>query len=490
MDETGRPQDPQPPAAPTPAPPPPVPPWAPPSVQPAREPPGPNPLTVGWRTALIRGLVAVGVLAALAGVILLIAYLSDPADAPDLGIVLRLAGLLFYSFHRVGMVFDLAGLEIPAEVAPGLPVLSFDLTLALAAMTGTFLLMWLMFLGGKAIGIEAGGTAWVRGLHGMKIALPYAVICFVGAFAVRQTFPLLQVGRIEVHPSYIAAFLWPLMLAAVFAFAGGFRSAGDDVWAIEPWGRRLRGALAGGWRMAVLGLALAFAGFLVLALIQFHVTRAYFEGMFGGGVLSGIALLLLNIMVIPNMAAWVLFPSMGACVGLSGGALSACVLSYTNFPRAPELGGIPSAASPADILPTFPTPGAAWFLFVLVPIVTVVLGGMVAARKAQATSPGEAVFVGALAGVVYGILALAAALLSTIAVKVSGAISALTQTTTIRLGPYLLQGFLFALLWGALGGALGAFIQSRSLSPRTAPAASAWESIGPTVPRPPDEPSS
>lgn len=488
MDETRRPQDPEPPATPAPVPPPPPEAAPTPAPMPPREPEGPNPLAVGWGTALARALLAVGLLAAVAGVITLLAYLNDPEEAPGPVFVLRVAGLLFYVFNRVGMVFDLAGLELPPEVAPGLPLLSFDVTLAMAAMTGTFLLLWLMYRAGKAIGVEAGGTAVVRGLHGMKVSVPYAIICFAGSFAVRQTFPL-PVGRFEVHPSYLAALLWPLALAAVSGFAGGFRSAGGDLWATEPWGRRLRGAVVGGWRMALLGVVLAFAGFVVLALIHLDITRAYFRGIFEVGALGGISVTLLHVMVIPNIGAWILFPSMGACVGLSGGALSACVLSYTNFPRSPELGSIPSTGSPFDILPTFPTPAPVWFLFLLVPIVAVLAGGMTAARRSEATSLGEAASVGALAGVVYGLLALPIALLATIAVRFSGAISALTQTTTIRIGPYLLQGFLFGLLWGVLGGALGGFLQGRSLSRRT-PASSAWEPIGPTAPRPPGEPAS
>src|SRR5207302_11481614 len=53
---------------------------------------------------------------------------------------------------------------------------------------------------------------------------------------------------------------------------------------------------------------------------------------FRAGALRGLAVVFLHSLVIPNMATWVLFPSMGACIGARGGGTALCALSYTNFP--------------------------------------------------------------------------------------------------------------------------------------------------------------
>lgn len=481
MDETPRPQgagQPEPPPPPPGAPgeTPPGPP-EPPSAGPPHRHPGPNPLAIGWTTAVVRSLITVAVLGVIAEVIAMLAYLgAEDPDGPVLAV--RLGGLLFYAFNRVGVVFDVGELQVPADAQIVPAGFAFGATLVMAAMTGTMVAGWLLYRAGRAIGRDAGGSAWIRGLHGVKVALPYAAICFAGSFLIGFTFSVPETGRFDIHPSYLAALLWPLTIGATVGFVGGFLSTPEGPWPAGDWGRRLRGAVAGGWWMTVLGLALAFVGLLLLMPVNPDTTRAYFEGAFSQGAVTGVAVILAHSTLIPNMAAWVLFPSMGACVGLSGGLLSACVLSYTNFPAAPDVGGLQPSASPLDFLPEFPTPEPAWFLFVLVPLVATLAGGMIAVRKANAGSRGEAAAVGALAGVVYGVLGLVAALLSTITLKVSGGIAVFTQTGTFRIGPFLLQGFLFAVLWGAVGGALGGLIQGRSAR-RISPAVTAWEPTGP-----------
>jgi hypothetical protein len=488
MDETGTPQGSEPVGPPPlsqPAPPPEPPPAAFPPGPPPR-PPGPNPLALGWRTAIIRAVLTVASLLFIAEFIVLLAYLSGEREEGSL-LVARLGGVLFYLFNRVGLVLDGANLQVPSggETAP--LGLSAGVTVTLAAMSGTALAGWLLYRAGNAIGNNVGGTSLMRGLHGMKVALPYALVCFAGSFLIRFSFPVPNSGRLEIHPSYLAALLWPLVLGAALGFLGGSLSTREGrPWPAEPWGSRLRGALVGGWRMLVLGVALGFLGFLVLAALHPDITRGYFESMFSGGGLAGTSIFLLHVAVFPNIGAWVLFPSMGTCLGVSGGPISICVLSYTNFPTAPDLGNIAAAASPFDFLPEFPTPEVQWFLFLLVPIVATLAGGMMAARAAGTTSRGEAAVVGAMAGVVYGLLAFLVALLATITIGVSGSISVLTQTATFRVGPYLLQGLLFALAWGVIGGGLGGLLRGGRATTQASSVA-AWQPVEPPSAGPPPE---
>ena len=109
----------------------------------------------------------------------------------------------------------------------------------------------------------------------------------------------------------------------------------------------------------------------------------------------------------------------------------------------------------------------------------VVAGGLLAARRAKAVSPGEAAQVGALAGAAFGVMATATLVISTITVKVAGSVSVISEPTTVRLGPQGLPGALLALVWGVAGGTLGALIHTTAMR-RKAPG-SVWTSAGPSV---------
>src|SRR5207237_10004611 len=119
-----------------------------------------------------------------------------------------------------------------------------------------------------------------------------------------------------------------------------------------------------------------------------------------------------------------------------------CALSYTNFPG----GG--RATMAASIPTTTPSPG--YFLFLVVPLVAVLVGGLWAARRSRVEGPAEAAWVGAAAGLVYAVLALAAAVLSEISIRVVG--STVFPGTTLWIGPDLASAALLALAWGVVGG--------------------------------------
>lgn len=419
-------------------------------------------LARGWSTAIGRAVLAALVLLFLAQAVILLAYFAaDEPARPPASTVARYGGVVFYTFHHVGFKFDvprssLSQSDVPYNVSAGGVV-------AIAAMAGTALGLWLLYLGGRAVARKGGGSSLARGLHGLKVAPPYAVLTLLGSFLLRFT-PQDGAQAPNIHPSYFAALLWPLALATVAGFVGGVRSEHPDGLARlmpgrEGLGRRLQGALAGGWRMLVFGLILAFAGLLVMALVKPDSTGDYFSS-FDHGTLDGVLVIVATLLVVPNMAAWVLFPAMGSCVGLNG-PLSICFLSYSHFPR--NTGAtIAGASNPAALkLPSAP-PG--YLLFLLVPLVAVVLGGMAAARKSRATTRNEAAGVGALAGMVFAILSVLTILLASISVKITGNIIAFAASGSFRIGPELTSGVLVALLWGVVGGALGGLWESRSLS--------------------------
>jgi len=427
-------------------------------------------LASGWRTAAQGALTTIVILAAMAEAIVFLAY-AERSGRPSALATARIGGVLFFAFHHVGFVFQSSALALP-QGAEVLPIgAQATLTLVACLMTGMAVAMWLLYRAGRRIADEAGGSAWVRAMNGAKVGVPYAALCLIASLGVRFSFGLpgeLSSGSLSIHPSYVAAAVWPLAIGVTLGFAGGFMSGRDmrDLQSEE----RVRPALAGGFRMLWLGLALAFIGLLVLAVVKPDSTRSYFDVVFARGRLAGLALLLLHSMLIPNMAAWVLFPAMGACVGGGGGGVSLCALSYTQFPSREGLSSLTD--------PHLGSPPLAYFLFVLAPLIAVVVGGMVAARRAKAASPWEAAQAGALAGVAFGGMATAALVISTITVKVAGSVSVISEPTTLRLGSQVLPGALLALIWGATGGTLGALVHATTLR-RKAPG-SAWTDVGPS----------
>lgn len=481
MDERREPMEPAPPEPPA-APPPPsqapgVP--APPSFTPER----------GWKTATLRAVLTAVVLLFLAQAVIVLAYFAaDDPSKPSAAMVARFGGVLFYTFHHVGFKFDIPGsalsqAETPFGVFAGGVV-------AIAALAGTALALWLLYAGGRAVAREAGGSTLARGLHGLKVAPPYAALALLGSLLLR--FKPEEGGQVPtIHPSYVAALLWPLALAAVAGFVGGIRSEHPEAWSRlvsqrEGLGRRLYGALAGGWWMIVLGLAFAFVGLLVMAVVKPDATADYFSS-FDEGTLDGVLAIVATLLVLPNMAALVLFPAMGSCVGVSG-PLSFCFLSYAHFPR--DVGRtFAGAANPAAL--SLPSAPVGYYLFLLVPLAAVLVGGVVAARRARARSMSDAAAVGALAGVVFAILSFATIVLASITLKFTGSVGGLSGRGSFRVGPDLTSSLLLALAWGVVGGALGGLLEGRSLPPRavpaTAPPQAAWTTTQPPTPEgPPD----
>jgi hypothetical protein len=370
--------------------------------------------------------------------------------------------VVFLWFHHTGAIFETAA-------ARGNSSGGFGFTLGLAVLGGTAFVMWLLSKGGRALAqrsIEAGVPSLWAAIHGAKVGLPYAAVCLVAAAAGRLTISVpsnaIVAGPVTVHPSYVSAFLWPLALASAAGFGGGLRAArgrGDLVeHAVE---RRVRAAVAGGWRMFAVGLALSFGGLLVLAVIHPGDTRAYFDAVFRRGALPGITLVSLTALLVPNLAAWVLFPSMGSCVTLAG-KTSQCLLSYGHFPAGGpgrELGGVVGR-----LAPSVQTNAPSWYLlFLLVPVLAVVVGGMRAADRGSASSRTEAAALGAGAGLVFAGLCSGLVFLGSI----SGLVMNLAATSAgsgFRLGPDPVPSIALALVWGVIGGAAGAVVRGPSPS--------------------------
>jgi hypothetical protein len=411
---------------------------------------GPGSVLSGWPKAVVGALVAVVAAGAAAEVIAVLAYVAE-TPRPQLLALARFGGLLFFAFNRVTVVFAASGGDF-AGIAGGVRVTA-------ALLGGMALIVWLLAWAGRQVAELAGGSALARGLHGAKVALPYALICFGLAFLVTVPEGSLADGFPQVHPSHLEAFLWPLTWGAVAGFVGGLRSAPRRATEATP-SRVARDAVEGGLAMLGLGLVLAFASLVALAPFQPGPTRAYFRP-FEGSAADGLALVYVTVLGLPNLASMlVLFPTMNVCPTVAGNPLGAdrsvCLLDPTHWPRGSDIdlfgGGI-----------NLHGPPPAFYLFVLVPLVAVLAGGAVAARRAHAGTVRESVRAGALAGVAFGLASAALAFLATAGVAAGPGADGVSGAFHITLGPPLAMALAMGLAWGVGGGALGGLIRGRHL---------------------------
>jgi MFS family permease len=395
-------------------------------------------------------------------VVALLVHAGGWLPGTDLADTARNGGLLFYTFHHTGLVmvtptFHLpADAELVAELPSGYDV---DAVVAFAALSGTILILWLLAWSGRRVAERVGGSPLERGLHGTKVALPYALATWGGSWVLTAPVEVPGASPMTLHPSHFASLFWPLALGVIMGFVGGVRSAGEstwtsDWWETDRWNRRIRGALVGGWRMSWVAVALCGVALAGLALARFSDTRSYLDEVFSGGAVAGLSLLALNALVVPNMVLWLLIPAMGGCLQAGGNtAHPYCFLSYGAYPGHPT-GGIPVN------LQGFPNLGPAppvFLLFALIPLVAVVWGGVAAARSAEVRSASEAMGVGLLAGLVFaGILGLSLTL-AVITATFKGPF-AYPATGFFRFGPNPVHGIQLALVWGLLGGAAGGWL--------------------------------
>ena len=200
-------------------------------------------LTTGWGRAVGSAALTFLVMVLLGQGLAALVY---AAGNGGLGIVdvIKSGGLLTFSFHRVGIHADLPSFSVPTPPDSGLGGLpqaagqiSLAFTVAISLLLGTIVLVWLLHRAGRALGAGVGGSSWARGLAGAKVALPYALITGLGALLlaavplsveVPEVPDLVAGGTMELAPSVVAAFLWPLALGLLAGFTGGVSSTPES----------------------------------------------------------------------------------------------------------------------------------------------------------------------------------------------------------------------------------------------------------------------
>jgi hypothetical protein len=402
--------------------------------------------------------------------------------------VVRGGALTFFQFHHVALEIDSSAVPIPG--AESTPFGEIDITMRLSAslMLGALVALWFLYLGGRATARVGGGPGWARPIHGAKVAVPYTMLAVAYSFLARISIDQAELGAGAQGPATVGASIpsvvfWTLLFGLVAGIAGGISTGPVVRGTGAVWERRIRGVMAGGWRMAWVAVALSLFGFFIVAAVNAEQTGAYFRFVASGDFASGASILLTTILLLPNAATGIAAASLGGSIGVDLLGSACSVISYTRFP----LGSaeVPPLDSPgADLCGSIPLEFGlapiAYFLFLLVPIVATLLGGSLAARRAGSPAPGEAAAAGAVAGVVFSVFLLGLMILARFAGQVDIPFAGLFGGGKLALGPDLLSGTLLALVWGSAGGALGGLIASRRMESR--PPSGAAAAQGPSEP--------
>lgn len=478
-------------------------------------------LTGGWPRAIAGAALAFLVMLLVGQALSALAAVAQD-DPPEIPEVLKIGGLVTYSFHRVGIQATLPEIQIPSDPvlgAEGLPqtgAFSLSVTVSVALLLGTLLLVWLLYRAGKSLGVLAGGPAWVRGLAGAKVAIPYAVLTGLGAlllnlaplsFDVPAIPGFTSGGAFELGPAVLPAFLWPLAIGLFAGFAGGAAGAPASSWEAPRADGLIAGAFRGGILAAGLAVLLAFVGTQIVAMVHYDdavpFNPSFFQDAFSGPVLQGVASTVFLLFAAPNFGALALAPAMGSSLALKATGstfglqptFELTLLSLLNFPRGINQDVLSGIGQGGGGIPGFPTGSlidhqmapAVYWAFLLVPLIATLLGGRAAARRASADTRIEGAAAGALAGVVFAAAAVALVVASGIRLHADAGFGAGTQT--VILGAHPAKTLVAAVLWGVVGGALGGMLgASRRPAPADAAGGPAAYGFGGAPGEPPEPP--
>jgi hypothetical protein len=158
-------------------------------------------------------------------------------------------------------------------------------------------------------------------------------------------------------------------------------------------------------------------------------------------------------LLLPNQSFLVVAPSMGGCTSLSGPGGTVPLVCPGTLPALDDPGLVPAVAR-GDDAPARSMPLGYW-AFLLIPAVATVGGGRWAARTSRGRSGGrERALRGAGAGVVFAVLMGAGTWMAGIDVGLT--LNAASTPTSFTLAASPLGTASLALVWGVIGGVLGA----------------------------------
>jgi hypothetical protein len=216
--------------------------------------------------------------------------------------------------------------------------------------------------------------------------------------------------------------------------------------------------------MLGVGMALSLVGVLVVAVVRSGDTAQYVGDGFSGGPVAGLGVAALGVLALPNLALWTMAPAFGGCIQIASGfgftSGPYCVLSYGNAPS--------HVLAARDIywgLPQLGPPSGWFWLFLVVPATAVVAGALRGVRVGEARTGREGAVLGLLSGGVFIGLFLLALLLSTVTVRLTGALS-YVGAGYFRYGPQPLDAIQLGVTWALMGGSFVGWLAGRRAASR------------------------
>jgi len=398
---------------------------------------------------------------------------------------------------RIGGLYVFAALRVPIQItATGSGVRGTFLDFSVAMLTITAVGVLLLFRGASTVGDRAGGGIARRVLWGAAVGLPFGLFSWLLSLLVPFHFriPVIEGGQVVVSASKGWALALGLAVGVAAGALGGAWSRVSNLPASltpAPGMRAVRpaegiqgGAFAGAGRMFGGALGLAFLGLVVLAGLNPDSTRGYLDRTAGGGR-TGLDLLAHHVLLLPNQSLLVLVPAMGGRDRVEGATEPTTFLSYSRFPVHGSVNLTTPFARGRRRLVTSPfadvrfrdAPDAFW-VFLLVPGVAALAGGVRAGKRIGRRA--DAAIAGALAGVGFALLLAVVCVMASLSLRFLGG----AAPAHVTVGPDPVAGGLLGLMWGVLGGAVGAVVSWRR-PPRVAPAPATQRIAQPAAATPP-----
>lgn len=308
-------------------------------------------------------------------------------------------------------------------------------------------------------------------LRGALIAPFYAVLAAIVALlaTVNTTSDIvLATVTVTITVSFIQTFFYALLWGIIFGALGGwlhYSGANFISWAQAALQRQSRaklvGALAGGVATYSIGFLLSLAVVVGVLVYEFVASAGAVSNSStttstvptSAGITSQLGtigtVLIVIIVLAPMLAVWLFSFATGAPIttSTSSSALAATGGSTSGSTSFGLLGS--SSTLAGQVAPSVPHYA---YVLVLIPLITYLAGGRIAARVARATTPGEGFIAGAL-------MAIPLSLITTFFAACSGVFYSISfaslASASESVGPNVLQVFLATLIAGAIVGGLG-----------------------------------
>jgi hypothetical protein len=315
----------------------------------------------------------------------------------------------------------------------------------------TAVILTLLFLAGRRSVPSDTRSRWQAVWTGLRFGSVYAVVCLVICFATRTSSSTTSVG-----PSPVQSFFLPLLWAFLATTAGAYKTIGgalstDVIGRTARWVPQLRAGIRGAREGLIASLPLEVLALAITILVA-SLKNPSAASDFFTSPRDVLALIFVLIVCLPNWLALGMVGAMGATLQAKVSASSAYgIVSVGIFGASGQVQGLGSTSVHVP---------AYWLFALIIPAAVTLFAGY----SAAAASGGDArdqTIAGALAG-----------LLITIVIWITVALSAVTVGGEADVDFALslkasAAGLIFLpLLWGVVGGAIGAQVLVTRRGPR------------------------